>query len=307
MKKIYILGLLLGVMGLNAQTVIFSQPTTTTNGIVADALANGNFVATADDFTLASQSTITKISISGFQSAGTLETTVGTGVMLYIYANAAGSPAGIPNNPAVAPIAAINIAKGAPGYGLVKSGTSNYTYNIDVTAALSSPLVLQANTVYWLVFAAKTNLTAYTAGPRFNWFAGQINANPAKLVDPSDAFGAGATDWVDIFDLTDTAALNGLAFSIEGQTTTLGVTEVTHSQDLQVYPNPVKDVLKFKFGNNLKSEGIDIFDMNGRVVTSIGNSKDVNEVNVSSYPKGSYILKVKANDGKVYVQKIIKE
>jgi hypothetical protein len=94
--------------------------------------------------------------------------------------------------------------------------------------------------------------------------------------------------------------------TVTGQNT-LGVTEVINSKDLQVYPNPVKDVLKFKFGNNLKSEGIDIFDMNGRVVTSIGNNKDVNEVNVSSYPKGNYILKVKANDGKVYIQKIIKE
>lgn len=94
--------------------------------------------------------------------------------------------------------------------------------------------------------------------------------------------------------------------TVTGQNT-LGVTEVINSKDLQVYPNPVKDVLKFKFGNNLKSEGIDIFDMNGRVITSIGNNKDVNEVNVSSYPKGNYILKVKANDGKVYIQKIIKE
>ncbi|MBT2619250.1 MULTISPECIES: T9SS type A sorting domain-containing protein [Chryseobacterium] len=94
--------------------------------------------------------------------------------------------------------------------------------------------------------------------------------------------------------------------TVTGQNT-LGVTEVINSKDLQVYPNPVKDVLKFKFGNNLKSEGIDIFDMNGRVVTSIGNNKNVNEVNVSSYPKGNYILKVKANDGKVYIQKIIKE
>ncbi|ASW73391.1 hypothetical protein IQ37_11575 [Chryseobacterium piperi] len=110
---------------------------------------------------------------------------------------------------------------------------------------------------------------------------------------------------------TGTGALAGFAsarwvMTITGQNT-LGVTEVINSKDLQIFPNPVKDVLKFRFGNNLKSEAIDIYDMNGRAVTSISNNKNVNEVNVSSFTKGAYILKVKANDGKVYVQKILKD
>lgn len=87
----------------------------------------------------------------------------------------------------------------------------------------------------------------------------------------------------------------------------LGVTEVINSRDLQIFPNPVKDILRFKFSNGLKSESIEIYDMNGRVVTSISNNKNVNEVNMSSFTKGNYILKVKASDEKVYIQKIIKE
>ncbi|ASK29486.1 hypothetical protein CEY12_04925 [Chryseobacterium sp. T16E-39] len=101
-------------------------------------------------------------------------------------------------------------------------------------------------------------------------------------------------------------ALARWVMTVTGQNN-LGVTEVINSKDLQVYPNPVHDILKFKFGSSLKSENIDIYDMTGRVVTSVANSKNVNEVNVSSYPKGTYILKVKASDGKVYIQKIIKE
>lgn len=111
---------------------------------------------------------------------------------------------------------------------------------------------------------------------------------------------------------TGTGALAGFAsarwvMTITGQNATLGTTEVINSRDLQIYPNPVKDVLKFNFTNNLKSESIEIFDMSGRAVTTISNNKNVNEVNVSSYAKGSYILRVKASDGKVYIQKIIKE
>lgn len=93
--------------------------------------------------------------------------------------------------------------------------------------------------------------------------------------------------------------------TITGQNA-LGVTEVLNSRDLQIYPNPVKDVLKFRFANQLKSETIEIYDMNGKLVQSV-NSKNVNELNMSSYAKGNYILKVKASDNQVYVQKIIKE
>lgn len=95
--------------------------------------------------------------------------------------------------------------------------------------------------------------------------------------------------------------------TVTGENAALGTTEVINSRDLQIYPNPVKDILRFKFGNNLRSESIDIYDMSGRVLTAIANSKNVNEVNLASYPKGNYILKVKANDGRVYIQKIIKE
>jgi hypothetical protein len=111
---------------------------------------------------------------------------------------------------------------------------------------------------------------------------------------------------------TGTGALAGFAsarwvMTITGQNSTLGTTEVINSMDLQIYPNPVKDILRFKFGNNLKSESIDIYDLNGRSLTSISNSKNVNEVNMSDFVRGNYILKVKASDGKVYIQKIIKE
>nr|WP_314491351.1 T9SS type A sorting domain-containing protein [uncultured Chryseobacterium sp.] len=95
--------------------------------------------------------------------------------------------------------------------------------------------------------------------------------------------------------------------TITGQNATLGTTEVINSRDLKIYPNPVKDILRFSFSNNLKSESIEINDMNGRTITSVSNTKNVNEINMSSYATGNYIVRVKANDGKIYIQKIIKE
>ncbi|CAA7194719.1 T9SS type A sorting domain-containing protein [Chryseobacterium potabilaquae] len=95
---------------------------------------------------------------------------------------------------------------------------------------------------------------------------------------------------------------NGICGSI------LGTQEAGHSNnELQIYPNPVKDILKFKLGNNLKSESIDMYDVSGKILTSISNAKNINEINISDYPKGNYILKVKASNGKTYIQKIIKK
>lgn len=301
MKKNYLLGFLFCITGLNAQTVIFNQPTTTTDGIVATGLANSSFVACADDFTLTSQQTIKKIKIEGFQNLGTLEATVATGAMLYIYADNAGNPAGIPGNPGVTPIVTINVAKGAAGYGLVKTGASNYTFTIDLTAALPTPVVLQANTTYWVVFAAKTNLTAYTGTARFNWFAGQVNGNPAKLIDPLNAFGAGATTWTSLSLLTGTAALNGLAFSIEGDAV-LGTTEVfSNVKAVAISPNPTSDYLFIKAKSEVNN--IEIYDLSGRKM-NVNNDGD--KLDVRNLQSGNYIIKIITKDG-ISTEKFIKK
>lgn len=86
----------------------------------------------------------------------------------------------------------------------------------------------------------------------------------------------------------------------------LGVVEVINSRDLQV-ANPVKDALNFRFANGNKAEGIELIDMTGKKVNLFASSRSNESVNVSHLAKGVYILKIKANDGKVYTQKIIKE
>ncbi|WP_147474484.1 T9SS type A sorting domain-containing protein [Chryseobacterium nematophagum] len=88
----------------------------------------------------------------------------------------------------------------------------------------------------------------------------------------------------------------------------LGTEEVSNSDDgFKIYPNPVKDILKFKLSNSLYAESIKVYDMSGRLLTSIRNSNNVHEVDISDYSSGNYILKIKANNGKTYVQKICKK
>jgi len=199
----------------------------------------------------------------------------------------------------------VNIAKDAPGYSLVKTGTSNYTFSIDLTLALpNTPVVLQANTVYWLVFAAKTNLTAYTATTRFNHFAGPVVGNTAKLVDPSNAFNAGATNCTSLVTLTNTPALGGLAFSIEG--TTLGVDEVAGAKQVTIYPNPVKDIATISNEGNKQLNFVSISDLNGKTVKSMKlNGETTEQVNISDLSAGVYMMNISSDQGSV-TKKIIK-
>lgn len=314
MKKVYLLASALITLSLNAQefaavsnnsavhivnnkAVLFSQPVTTTDGIVADVLANGNFVACADDFTLAENSTITKISVTGFQNQGDLETAVSTGIMMYIYNDAAGVPNGNPSNAAVVPVAKIDIPSSSAAYSLVKSDT-NYIYSVNIPLALGSALTLNKNTKYWVVFAAKTNLTAYTGTTRFNWFAGTVAGSNAKLIDPSNAFGAGATNWTDLSALTATPALNGLAFSIEGETN-LATGEVYNSNKVSVSPNPTSDYLTI--GGKVQS--VEIADASGRKVSA----KVINNVvDVKNLAKGVYVIKFVTERG-TQTEKFIKK
>jgi len=76
----------------------------------------------------------------------------------------------------------------------------------------------------------------------------------------------------------------------------------TKTKNISIYPNPAKDFIRI---DNLKNiSQISIYDVNGRLV---GKEKAVNnQINVSKYPVGSYILNILA-DGETYSSKVIKK
>lgn len=86
----------------------------------------------------------------------------------------------------------------------------------------------------------------------------------------------------------------------------LGVTEIINSRQLQIYPNPVKEILNFKMDKGLNVESVEIYDMSGKLMP-LKTSRLATSVNVSGLAKGNYILKVKGDDGQIHIQKMIKE
>lgn len=82
----------------------------------------------------------------------------------------------------------------------------------------------------------------------------------------------------------------------------LGITgpEVS-SGSVKIYPNPTKNQLNIFSTENIRL--VEIFDLSGKRILSTNQ----NVVNVSSYPKGTYILKVSLISGKTNTLKFLKK
>lgn len=76
----------------------------------------------------------------------------------------------------------------------------------------------------------------------------------------------------------------------------------SHEDKLDIWPNPVKDVLNL--GTNDLQE-VEIIGMDGRIILTIRNVLE--SVNVSSLSAGCYLMKATRNDGIIVMQKFVKQ
>jgi uncharacterized repeat protein (TIGR02543 family) len=86
-------------------------------------------------------------------------------------------------------------------------------------------------------------------------------------------------------------------------TETLGIETITNDE-IQIYPNPVKDILIIENGE-LKIENVEITDLSGRIVVSCQSSV-FSSINVSNLSQGAYFVKIYTDKG-VVTKKIVKE
>ena len=83
---------------------------------------------------------------------------------------------------------------------------------------------------------------------------------------------------------------------------TTGIDDV-ETQNLKIYPNPVKDELIIESGE-LRIEKVEICDLTGKTIYQFDNLK--NKIDVSALSQGIYIVKIKTAKGTV-TEKFIKE
>jgi hypothetical protein len=67
--------------------------------------------------------------------------------------------------------------------------------------------------------------------------------------------------------------------------------EIVNVNDIKIYPNPSADLLKIK-SNNKQLRSIDVYDNSGRLILS---TKYLEELDLSGFTKGSYLVKFNVN------------
>lgn len=74
-----------------------------------------------------------------------------------------------------------------------------------------------------------------------------------------------------------------------------------HKDNVNVYPNPVSDYVIIEANTDIKR--IDLFNINGKLVSQIENT---GFVNMSSLPSGHYIALISLDDNRLVYKRIIK-
>ncbi len=83
---------------------------------------------------------------------------------------------------------------------------------------------------------------------------------------------------------------------------------LTRLGDTQVFPNPVKDFLFINMAEPLiQNANILLYDVNGRIVARQTVTQVNNELDLSAYPPGTYILSIRAGNDEQKAWKIIKK
>ena len=78
--------------------------------------------------------------------------------------------------------------------------------------------------------------------------------------------------------------------------------KISIDKNVTVYPNPSSDFINIKL-NNIKINNIAIYNVNGKLISNLNN----NIINVSSYKKGYYILKITDVNNNIYSSSFIKK
>jgi hypothetical protein len=71
---------------------------------------------------------------------------------------------------------------------------------------------------------------------------------------------------------------------------------------IEIYPNPVNDILMIKNSANLSLKNVALFNVLGNQVYKSLNTKSIN---VSNFSKGLYILKIQSSDNIILTKKIV--
>lgn len=312
MKKItLLLAFALMSIATQAQEIIDRPVGASSTGLISTKGNDGTAVYLADHFVIDEEVTLGNLDFMGF---GSIDIETGgmisfadnvTGFNVYVYEDDNGTPAGDP-------------VSGGEVFKLENITDANYTLvtesddgtvsgdfvEIDLTAANGgTEIVLEAGS-YW-ISAAPSVSTAPTGNGRWNWLESDAPTDyESKLIDPTNLFGAGATSWLDISLLLEPGETwNALAWTLRDETALAVAGNFDLSEMVSVYPNPTSDFVQLKLPSNIEVNSVQLFDLLGKKIDVTLNN---NQIDLSSFAEGVYMINIETNQGKL-TKKIIKK
>ncbi|TBX70172.1 T9SS type A sorting domain-containing protein [Flavobacterium silvisoli] len=209
-----------------------------------------------------------------------------------------------------------------PGYGFT-SKTLRYAWNTTNAANAwfyTNGIQLNAGTSYTISYRYGNNSTTYVEKLKVSYGTSPVNTAMTTLVDHPSITG-GTTTSTALQGLVEfTPNTSGIyyfgfnAYSDADQfyllVDDISVVETLATPDFEsnkftFYPNPVKDVLNIGYSKTIAK--VALFNIVGQEVLAKTINADQSQVDMSNLPKGTYLVKVTAENGAVKTIKVIKE
>ena len=84
-----------------------------------------------------------------------------------------------------------------------------------------------------------------------------------------------------------------------------GTGEITVTDEIFIYPNPVRDVLHLRTPAYVQPKRVELYDLQGHIVHT--QNKAFESIDMSRLPSGTYTIRVILEDRKSYTDKVVKE
>lgn len=195
----------------NHLDILWDNPVAGTGGIIStDFSPIDTPIYTAGNFELFNDADVSLIFAPGFNSGGGALTPAGNpSLNFYIYEDDGGVPAGNPADGTDNHVWFYSTT--VDGDGVTITEGSQITLNIE--EATGEPLEISMGS-YWLIVVPEANTANLGGAERWNWLQGSPVAAESQILDPTDAFGAGFTDWTGLG--TAIGDWTHVAFRLEG-------------------------------------------------------------------------------------------
>lgn len=210
-----------------------------------------------------------------------------------------------------------------PGYGFTNK-TLRYAFNSTNAANVwfyTNGLALTAGTSYTISYKYGNNSTTYIEKMKVAYGTSPVDTSMTNpLADHPSITGGTATSTATSNSVDFTPAVSGdyyfgfNAYSDVDQfylyvddisiTTALSTVDF-NSNKFTIYPNPVKDILNIGLNKTISS--VAIYNLLGQEVLVKTVNADQSQLNVANLSKGTYMVKVTAEDGAIKTMKVIKE